>query len=386
MKFSFFMMPLHHPSEHPTLAFERDIALIEYTDSLDFDEFFIGEHHSGGWETMPSPEMVLAKASAKAYRIRLGTSVVDLPYHHPFHVAERMAFLDHLTRGRAILGVGPSNLVTDKALFQVPPDHAHDMMAESVDIIVRLLESDDPIDYEGRFWKLRGMRLQLRSYQQPRLPLAVATSGSRRGLELAGRYGMILMSMAGMNRGNNPPLSEQWTVVEQIAGEYGVKTSRDNWRMATSVYLAESREEAWADVEEGILRETEYFWKIGVNPQYEEYPGQPLGEVTARSAAERRRWIIGTPDDAITAIEQMQEETGGFGGLMLTTHEWAGPEKLRRSLELFARHVIPHFKGFTRGFHDEWRLIKERHEDGGFPLNTEGRPSNLGWNEGEPSD
>ena len=379
-------MPLHHPSEHPTLAFERDIALIEYTDSLDFDEFFIGEHHSGGWETMPSPEMVLAKASAKAYRIRLGTSVVDLPYHHPFHVAERMAFLDHLTRGRAILGVGPSNLVTDKALFQVPPDHAHDMMAESVDIIVRLLESDDPIDYEGRFWKLRGMRLQLRSYQQPRLPLAVATSGSRRGLELAGRYGMILMSMAGMNRGNNPPLSEQWTVVEQIAGEYGVKTSRDNWRMATSVYLAESREEAWADVEEGILRETEYFWKIGVNPQYEEYPGQPLGEVTARSAAERRRWIIGTPDDAITAIEQMQEETGGFGGLMLTTHEWAGPEKLRRSLELFARHVIPHFKGFTRGFHDEWRLIKERHEDGGFPLNTEGRPSNLGWNEGEPSD
>ncbi len=302
MKFSFFMMPLHHPSEHPTLAFERDISLIEYTDSLDFDEFFIGEHHSGGWETMPSPEMVLAKASAKAHRIRLGTSVVDLPYHHPFHVAERMAFLDHLTRGRAILGVGPSNLVTDKALFQVPPDLAHDMMAESVDIIVRLLESDDPIDYEGRFWKLRGMRLQLRSYQQPRLPLAVATSGSRRGLELAGRYGMILMSMAGMNRGNYPPLSEQWPVVEQIAGEYGVKTSRNNWRMATSVYLAESREEAWADVEEGILRETEYFWKIGVNPQYEEYPGQPLREVTARSAAERRRWIIGTPDDSIASI------------------------------------------------------------------------------------
>ncbi len=71
---------------------------------------------------------------------------------------------------------------------------------------------------------------------------------------------------------------------------------------------------------------------------------------------------------------------------MLTTHEWAGPEKLRRSLDLFARHVIPHFKGFTRGLHDEWRLIKERHEDGGVPLNTEGRPSNLGRNEGEPSD
>ncbi|HBK81805.1 MAG TPA: LLM class flavin-dependent oxidoreductase, partial [Nitrospinae bacterium] len=184
MKFSFFMMPCHQPREHPTLAFERDISLIEFTDALDFDEFFIGEHHSGGWETMPAPEMALAKASATAHRIRLGTSVIGLPYHHPFHVAERMAFLDHLTRGRAILGIGPSNLVTDKKLFQVPPDRAHDMMTESVDIIVRLLESEEPIDYEGRFWSLRGMRLQFPSYQKPRMPLAIATSGSRKGLEL----------------------------------------------------------------------------------------------------------------------------------------------------------------------------------------------------------
>ncbi|MFP6892015.1 MAG: LLM class flavin-dependent oxidoreductase [Nitrospinota bacterium] len=385
MKFSFFMMPCHQPREHPTLAFERDISLIEFTDALDFDEFFIGEHHSGGWETMPAPEMALAKASATAHRIRLGTSVIGLPYHHPFHVAERMAFLDHLTRGRAILGIGPSNLVTDKKLFQVPPDRAHDMMTESVDIIVRLLESEEPIDYEGRFWSLRGMRLQFPSYQKPRMPLAIATSGSRKGLELAGKYDMILMSMAGKNRGQNPSHAEQWTIVERAAADNGVHTSRENWRMATSVYVAETREEAWADVEEGIMRETEYFWTIGVRPQYEEYPGQPFGEVTARSAADRRGWIVGTPDDAIAAIERMQEETGGFGGLMLTTHEWTSPEKIRRSLELFARHVIPHFKGFTRVFHDEWRRIKEQVAGGGVPLNTGGLPSNLDSGERPPA-
>ncbi len=108
MKFSFFMMPVHHPSENPALAFQRDISLIHLADELDFDEFMIGEHHSGGWETMPLPEMALSMAAAKAHRIRLGTSVVNLPFHHPFHVAERIAFLDHLTRGRAILGIGPS--------------------------------------------------------------------------------------------------------------------------------------------------------------------------------------------------------------------------------------------------------------------------------------
>ena len=249
-------------------------------------------------------------------------------------------------------------------------------MAESVDIIVRLLESDDPIDYEGRFWSFRDMRLQFRSYQQPRMPLAIATSGSQPSLELAGRYGMILMSMAGKNFTKIPPHAEQWSIVEKIAAEHGARTSRDNWRIATSVYLAETREESWADVEEGIMRETEYFWKIGVRPQYEEYPDQPWSEVTARSAADRRNWIIGTPEDAIAAIERMQEETGGFGGLMLTTHEWTSQEKIRRSLELFARYVIPHFRGYTRGLLDEWRRIKEETESG-FPLNTEGGPNNL---------
>ena len=149
MKFSFFMMPLHLPTENPALAFDRDISLIHYADALDFDEFFIGEHHSGGWETMPAPEMVLAKAAAHAHRIRLGTSVISLPFHHPFHVAERMAFLDHLTRGRAILGVGPCNLISDKKLFGLPNEKLYPMLAESVDIIVRLLESPIPLTIRG---------------------------------------------------------------------------------------------------------------------------------------------------------------------------------------------------------------------------------------------
>src|ERR1700741_1101622 len=141
MKFSVFMMPLHHPSENPSLAFDRDIRLIEYTEELGFDEFFIGEHHSGGWETMPAPEMALAKAAAHAHRIRLGTSVISLPFNHPFQVAERMAFLDHLTKGRAILGVGPCALVTDKKLFGMTDEKLYPMLAEATDIIVRLLES-----------------------------------------------------------------------------------------------------------------------------------------------------------------------------------------------------------------------------------------------------
>jgi limonene 1,2-monooxygenase len=377
MKFSFFMMPLHHPSENPALAFDRDIALIHYADELGFDEFFIGEHHSGGWETMPAPEMALAKAAAHAHRIRLGTSVISLPFHHPFHVAERMAFLDHLTRGRVTLGVGPCNLVTDKRLFGLTNDKLYPMLAEAVDIIVRLLESLDPIDYEGRFWSFKEMRLQLRSYQQPRLPLAIASSGNPVSLELAGKFGMLLLSPAGKNRKH----AEVWKSVEAAAAKQGVKTSRENWRIATCVYLSQSREEAWADVEQSIGRDMEYFFAIGLKAPYESYPGQPAHEITPRSGADRRDWIIGTPDDAIAQIERMQAETGGFGGLMLTTHEWAGTEKLRSSLELFARYVMPHFRGHTRGYHDEWRRLRQAAAEGGIKLEREGGPSNLARSE-----
>jgi len=377
MKFSIFMMPLHYPTENPSLAFDRDISLIHYADELGYDEFFIGEHHSGGWETMPAPEMVLAKASAQAHRIRLGTSVISAPFHHPFHVAERMAFLDHLTRGRAILGVGPCALVTDKKLFGLPNEKLYPMLAESVDIIVRLLESSEPIDYEGRFWSFKQMRLQLRSYQQPRMPLAIASSGNAISLELAGKHGMLFLSPAGKNIRNNQSKAEQWHAVEAIAAKHGTATSRDNWRIATCVYLADSKEEAWRDVEASIARDMEYFASIGLKAPYESYPGQPLHEITARSGADRRDWIIGTPEDAIAQIERMQAETGGFGGLLLSTHEWTGTEKLRRSYELFARYVIPHFRGHTAGYRDEWRRIQEAVTNGGVRLDGIGQLSNL---------
>lgn len=363
MKFSFFMMPVHHPSENPSLAFERDISFIHLADALDFDEFFIGEHHSGGWETMPTPEMALAMAAAKAHRIRLGTSVVNLPFHDPFHVAERIAFLDHLTRGRAILGIGPSNLITDKQLFATPQEKLYPMMKESADLIVRLLESPEPFSHDGEFWQFENRRLQLRSYQQPRLPLAIASStGSREVLDLAARHSMILMSGAGKNRKNS--LGENWQSLEEIAAEHGKPVSRDNWRVATCMYLAETREQAWADVEKGIMRETEYFSAIGLQFTYESYPGQPFAEFTAQSCADRRDWVIGTPADAIEWIERKQEETGGFGGLMLTTHEWADRANLCRSMELFARYVMPHFRGHSATYHDEWRRIREGFDPG----------------------
>ena len=246
MKFSFFMMPIHHPAENPALAFQRDIGFIHQADELGFEEFMIGEHHSGGWETMPVPEMALAMAAAQAKRIRLGTSVVNLPYHHPFQVAERIAFLDQLTHGRAMLGIGPSVLATDIQLFRVPQTELYARMVESADLIVKFLESAEPFDHDGQFWSFKQMRLQLRSFQSPRLPLYIASAtGSDAVVDLAARHGMTVMSSTSKNR--RAGLKDTWTKMESAWKKYGRTLTRDKWMMATSFYLAETREEAWRD-------------------------------------------------------------------------------------------------------------------------------------------
>ena len=195
MKFSFFMMPCHDPRENPALAFQRDIELIHLADKLGYDEFYIGEHHSGGWETIPAPEMALSMAAANARRIKLGTSVLSAPFHHPFHLAERMCFLDHLTFGRAILGVGPCSLVTDKMLFGMDDETLYGMLHEAIDVIVRLLEAEEPISHEGRFCE--GFRMTalthacLRHWGRRRKASSEGTRGVGAGRCLSGYGGLI---------------------------------------------------------------------------------------------------------------------------------------------------------------------------------------------------
>jgi limonene 1,2-monooxygenase len=326
---------------------------------------------------MPAPEMALAMAAANAHRTRLGTSVFSAPFHHPFHLAERMCFLDHLTYGRAILGVGPCSLVTDKILFNMDESRLYPMLHEAIDVIVRLLEADEPISHKGEHWQFQDMRLQLRSFQRPRLPLALPSAATRKNLELIGRHGMIWMSPAGKAGRGNQNLAERWQVVEEAAHAAGRSPDRGNWRMVTNMYLAENANEAWDHVREGMMLETKYLSSIGLRRLYQQHPDQTFEQFTPESIADQRDWVIGTPDDAIAWIERKIEETGGFGGVMLTAHEWTDSQRIARSIELFARYVMPRFSGHNAGLVDEWRRIEATTKDGTIPYSTGGRPSNL---------
>src|SRR5437764_5148250 len=174
LKFGLFMAPFHPVGQNPTLALERDLDLIVHLDRLGFDEAWIGEHPSAGYEIIASPEVFIATAAERTRNIRLGTGVSSLPYHHPLMLADRMVLLDHLTRGRVMMGVGPGSLPSDAFMMGIEPMRQREMMEESLEAILALLAGDELVNRTTDWFTLNDARLQLRPYTHPCFEVAVA--------------------------------------------------------------------------------------------------------------------------------------------------------------------------------------------------------------------
>ncbi len=357
MKFGVFMAPFHRPGENPTLALERDLELLQWLDVLGFDEAYIGEHHSAGWETICSPEIFMATAAERTRHIRLGSGVTSLPYHHPYMVANRMVLLDHLTRGRVILGVGPGALASDALMLGINPERQREMMDESLGVIVRLFESTDPLTVKSDWFELNEAVLQLRPYQQPSIPIAVASVQSPAGVQVAAKHGAGVLSLSiPRDTVRQTSLQELWAIGEETAEKYGKTLRREDWSLVVPVHLAESRKEAIENVRLASGRETkEYFGATLGHP----VPDMPADQIVD-FMVDHNQWIIGTPDDCIAAIERLQEISGGFGGFMIRVDDWATREKILHSYELLARYVMPRFQGTLAGIQASSQWASER--------------------------
>src|SRR5256886_4672731 len=181
LRFGIFMAPFHPAGQNPTLALERDLELITRLDELGYDEAWVGEHHSAGFEIIASPEVFIAAAAQRTRHIRLGTGVSSLPYHQPMMLADRMVLLDHLTRGRVMLGVGPGALPSDAFMMGIDPMRQREMMEESLEAILALLAGDELVNRTTDWFTLSDARLQLRPYTHPCFEVAVAAPISPSG-------------------------------------------------------------------------------------------------------------------------------------------------------------------------------------------------------------
>jgi limonene 1,2-monooxygenase len=342
VRFGIFMAPFHPVGQNPTLALERDLELIVRLDQLGYDEAWIGEHHSAGYEIIASPEVFIAVAAERTRHIRLGTGVNSVPYHHPLILADRIMLLDHLTRGRVMFGVGPGALQSDAHMLGIDPLRQRDMMEEGLEAMLALFDGCEPVTRESDWFTLRDARLQLRPYSPGGIEVGVAAQISPAGPRTAGRFGCALLSIGATSAGGFDVLGSHWDVMEERAAEFGKTADRNRWRLVGPMHIAETEAQARKDVEFGLSDWVDYFQKVAALPLA---PPGAQGADLIDAVVGTGMAVVGTPDAAIAQLRRLEEQSGGFGCFLFMATEWADREATLRSYELFARYVMPVFQG-----------------------------------------
>jgi alkanesulfonate monooxygenase SsuD/methylene tetrahydromethanopterin reductase-like flavin-dependent oxidoreductase (luciferase family) len=345
-----FIIPFRLPGTDIKAGFEWDMQSVRWAEEYGLSEVWFGEHFTLGWEPSPAPELYIAAAARETSRIRLATGAHQLPYHNPTALATRLAALDHQTGGRLIVGVGAGAYPSDAELFGVNPKDTRGMMAEALEIIETVWKADGgAVSLKGEHWSVEipeGGGPAIRPLQQPHPPIAMAgLSPNSSTLFQAGKGGYLPMSfMVAADY-----LAGHWYQYVKGAEAAGKVADRNEWRVAHTVFVADTDEEAYRLCVEGAMGKTYREWVL---PGYIEGGMLPImaPELTDPADATpewfaRNKWLVGSPETVVDLLQRDLEVSGGFGKLITMNHEYMDdPEPWRRNLELLGTEVLPRIK------------------------------------------
>jgi alkanesulfonate monooxygenase SsuD/methylene tetrahydromethanopterin reductase-like flavin-dependent oxidoreductase (luciferase family) len=351
-----FVMPIHDPAKPLFQCIDEDLELAVQCEELGFHDFWVGEHHSSSVENIVMPEIFLAKVLGLTERIRVGPAPVCLQYHHPVHVAGRLAFLDHMSRGRLNVCFGPGAIPTDMEVFGAEPSESAARVAESIDMITRLWSGELPIDIEGRFWNVKmkdrlnpkfGVGHLHKPFQQPHPPIYVPSiSRASAGLSKAAERGFRFISHHMIHTN---VLQEQWKTYSQAAMAAGRTADPSDWAVARNVFVADSIDQArrlargnsLGSCIQYILDLTQATAPPGV-AMWKRDPQQADSDCTLDYFMDDVV-IAGDPGHVTAQLLELRERIGPFGTLVLTAHDWDDRARWSHNLLLFAREVVPRF-------------------------------------------
>jgi len=334
------------------------IEQVVRAEELGFEYAWFPEHHFLEDLSRSSvPEVFLAALAQHTQRIRLGHGVVLMPppFNHPFKVAEKIAALDILSKGRVEFGTGRSITMEELGGFGVPPEHARDMMQEALDLIPRIWRQREFPGYKGRFVDLPPRVVVPKPVQKPHPPMWMACT-SPTSYRLAGEKGLGCLSFTtNAPRNLEPALREYRSAIrsakppgdfvnEQVAGFTVTYCDQDNERAV---------ERAAAQAIEHMKRITRYFGEIAQQKGYDEY-GAQIGEriklasevqdpvAKARELIANAGLCIGDPDALYRNV--CEYERLGFDQFMcLVQFSDITHRESLRTIELIGKHVIPRF-------------------------------------------
>ncbi|CAB4851208.1 unannotated protein [freshwater metagenome] len=212
-------------------------------------------------------------------------------------------------------------------------------LEQALDVIIRLF--DGQTVQETTDWYTVDGYLQLAPFSD--IEIAVTGAWSPTGPSLAGRYGTGLLSLGATTPAGLELLASHWKVVEEQAAISGRPVSRDSWRLLQLTHIAETEEQALADVADRLLTMNNYMAQI--SPAAVEYESV---ESLVRDTNASGGGLIGTPEMLVAHIKRLQEKSGGFGRYLMLQGDWATQEATKRSYQLIAEEVVPYFNGSLR--------------------------------------
>jgi alkanesulfonate monooxygenase SsuD/methylene tetrahydromethanopterin reductase-like flavin-dependent oxidoreductase (luciferase family) len=352
IRYGMFIMPFHNPAKPLAQCHDEDLELVVLAESLGFDEFWIGEHHTMKYETIVMPEIFIGRALGETRRIRLGPAPVCLNQHHPAHVAARLAFLDHLSKGRINLCFGPGSVTADHELYGIDPKDGGAMVNEAIEIILKLWSSEPPYEYDGKYWKISlkktvdeetGIGYIPKPLQKPHPPVVMpGMTANSFTMQTAGRRGfapmaspLIAANVAG----------QVLRTHEQAAIEAGFQPNRQEYRLARSIFLADTTREARTMARRNSVGQChEYIGRLfdkGLGRRiYKRDPNMPDADCNMDYLMDEQI-IAGDVDEVVRRLLRVREETGDFGRLILMSYDWDDKPNWIRSTELFARELMP---------------------------------------------
>lgn len=347
-----FIMPFHPPTKPLAQCHDEDLELVVRAEELGFSEFWIGEHHTMKYETIVMPEIFIGRALGETKTIRLGPAPACLNQHHPAHVAGRLAFLDHLSKGRLNLCFGAGSVTADQELYGADPKNAPAMVEEALDMILKLWASEPPYEIEGKFWRISlkknvdeetGIGYVAKPFQKPQPPIAMpGMSRNSPTMRLAGQRGYQPFGHCLITAN---VLADCWKNYADGAAAAGRKPSRADWKISRAIFLADTTKEAVQRTRTNSLgRNFEYIGRLfdkGLGRKiYKRDLNMPDKDCNLDWLM-TEQIIAGDVDEVLRRLLLMVEETGPFGVLVLMSYDWDDKKSWLHSMELFAKELMP---------------------------------------------
>ncbi len=355
MKLGTFMMPLHPPKRSPSETLPEDREAILLADRLGYCEALVGEHVTDLAENVTSCLMFLASVAHDTKQIVLGSGTVNMPNSHPAAIASQVAMLDHMLRGRFIMGISPGGLMSDAAVFGNYKKDRNAIFLESINMVLDIWKNDGPYNLSGQFFNVTtantsipeiGQGTIIKPYQKPHPPIVVtAVAPHSKGVTEAAKRGWTPVSA---NFLLPEWVASHWPRYEEGRKAVGKEARPSDWRVAKSIFVAddESTAKRYGHGAEGPYHF--YFKQLirklvgaaGRGNLFKLDQSEPDSSITADSITPKLV-LAGTVGSVVEQILAFRDKVGAFGTLYYPCHDWVDPKLARRSMQLMAEQVMP---------------------------------------------